>query len=101
MIIEIGHFALVLALMVAITQTLVPAYGAQIGDRRLMRVADPASPQRITMTPGWRRVHGDVPESLFRAPKVGAKGACAACHEDAATARFDPQAIAVPKETNP
>jgi cytochrome b len=80
------------------------AHASETADTRvanLMRVADPASPQRITTTPGWRRVHGDVPESLFRAPKVGAKGACAACHEDAATARFDPQAIAVPKETNP
>ncbi len=43
MIIEIGHFALVLALIVAIVQTLLPAYGAHIRDERLMAIAEPAA----------------------------------------------------------
>ena len=43
MIIEFGHFALILALMVAIAQMVLPFWGARIGDRRLMAIADPAA----------------------------------------------------------
>ncbi len=43
MIVELGHFALVLALVVAGAQTILPAWGAHIGDRRLMSVAEPAA----------------------------------------------------------
>ncbi|RBP00936.1 cytochrome c-type biogenesis protein CcmF [Roseiarcus fermentans] len=38
MIVEIGHFALVLALAAALAQTIVPAWGARIGDGDLMAV---------------------------------------------------------------
>jgi len=37
-IVEIGHFALVLALAAALAQTIVPAWGARIGDGDLMAV---------------------------------------------------------------
>ncbi|MBX9925630.1 MAG: heme lyase CcmF/NrfE family subunit, partial [Hyphomicrobiaceae bacterium] len=43
MIVELGHFALVLALVVALFQTTVPAYGARIGNTRLMETADTAA----------------------------------------------------------
>jgi cytochrome c-type biogenesis protein CcmF len=43
MIVEIGHFAVVLALVVALVQVALPAWGARIGDERLMRVAEPAA----------------------------------------------------------
>jgi len=43
MIVELGHFAVVLALVVAAVQTALPAWGAQTGDRRLMHVAEPAA----------------------------------------------------------
>jgi cytochrome c-type biogenesis protein CcmF len=43
MFVELGHFALVLALAVAIVQTIVPAYGAYVRDARLMAVADSAA----------------------------------------------------------
>ena len=43
MIIEIGHFALMLATGMALFQFLVPLYGAQRGDRMLMRCAAPAA----------------------------------------------------------
>ncbi len=43
MIIEVGHFALVLALLVAILQMVVPAWGAHVRDSRLMAVAEPAA----------------------------------------------------------
>jgi cytochrome c-type biogenesis protein CcmF len=42
-IIELGHFALVLALLIAVLQMVVPAYGAHVRDQRLMAVADPAA----------------------------------------------------------
>lgn len=43
MIVELGHFALVLALAVALLQATLPLIGAQIGDRRLMALAAPAA----------------------------------------------------------
>ncbi len=43
MIVELGHFALVLALLVAILQMVVPAWGAHVRDPRLMAVAEPAA----------------------------------------------------------
>ncbi len=43
MIVEFGHFALILALLVAALQTVAPAYGARVRDSRLMAVAEPAA----------------------------------------------------------
>jgi cytochrome c-type biogenesis protein CcmF len=43
MIIEVGHFALVLALAVAGVQMVLPAWGARTGDERLMATAEPAA----------------------------------------------------------
>jgi cytochrome c-type biogenesis protein CcmF len=43
MIVEIGHFALLLALAVALVQAALPAWGAQTHDTRLMQVAEPAA----------------------------------------------------------
>ena len=43
MIVEIGHFALLLALAVALVQMALPAWGAQTRDVRLMEVAEPAA----------------------------------------------------------
>jgi len=43
MIAELGHFALILALAVALVQTVVPLWGAHTGDGRLMAVARPAA----------------------------------------------------------
>jgi cytochrome c-type biogenesis protein CcmF len=43
MIVEIGHFALILTLALAIVQMTVPFYGARRGDTALMNVAGPAS----------------------------------------------------------
>jgi cytochrome c-type biogenesis protein CcmF len=42
-IIELGHFALILALAVAMFQTIIPAYGARIGNTRLMAAGDTAA----------------------------------------------------------
>ena len=43
MIVELGHFALILALAVSIVQTVVPAIGAHRRDAQLMRVGEPAA----------------------------------------------------------
>jgi cytochrome c-type biogenesis protein CcmF len=42
-IVEFGHFALILALVVAVFQMVVPAYGARVGDVRLMAAGDTAA----------------------------------------------------------
>ena len=47
MIPEIGHFALILAVGVALYQTLVPLYGAQKGDVALMRMCDGAAAKHL------------------------------------------------------
>ncbi|OYW61953.1 MAG: heme lyase NrfEFG subunit NrfE [Rhodobacterales bacterium 12-65-15] len=43
MIIELGHFALILALMVALVQSTLPLWGAHRSDARLMALAAPAA----------------------------------------------------------
>ncbi len=43
MIVELGHFALILALMVALVQTVLPLWGAQTRNARLMALAAPAA----------------------------------------------------------
>ena len=43
MIPEIGHFALILALCVAVVQGSLPIYGAAVGNSALMSVAKPAA----------------------------------------------------------
>ncbi|MEL6595559.1 MAG: heme lyase CcmF/NrfE family subunit [Pseudomonadota bacterium] len=50
MIIELGHFALVLAFAVAIVQMIVPLVGAQKGWRSWMAVAEPAATAQFLLT---------------------------------------------------
>lgn len=40
MIVEIGHYVLVLALVLALVQSILPFWGARVGDVGLMRIAD-------------------------------------------------------------
>jgi len=49
MIVELGHFALVLALFVALTQAVLPMWGAARGDARLMTVAGPAAVAQLVL----------------------------------------------------
>ncbi|MDP6926878.1 MAG: heme lyase NrfEFG subunit NrfE, partial [Rhodospirillales bacterium] len=49
MIVETGHFALILALLVAITQGIVPLIGAHRRDANLMAVAAPAAVVQFLM----------------------------------------------------
>jgi len=48
-IIELGHFALILALLVALAQTVVPAWGARVRDPRLMAFAVPAAVAQLIL----------------------------------------------------
>ena len=49
MIVEIGHFALVLALCAAIAQTIVPSWGARLGDPALMAVGQSAALTQLAL----------------------------------------------------
>ncbi len=49
MIIEIGHFALILALGVAMVQMVLPAWGARAQDAPLMAVAEPAALAQLSL----------------------------------------------------
>jgi hypothetical protein len=62
------------------------------------RVMKPSDPLRLTATPGWTGLHRDIADAVFTNRAVGGKGACNACHQDAASARFAPQQIAIPRE---
>ena len=52
MIVELGHFALILALMVALVQATLPLWGAQTGDQRLMALAGPAAGLQLVLIAG-------------------------------------------------
>ncbi|WP_149586829.1 heme lyase CcmF/NrfE family subunit [Tabrizicola flagellatus] len=52
MIVELGHFALILALMVALVQSTLPLWGAHRGDARLMALAGPAAGMQLLLV-GW------------------------------------------------
>ena len=52
MIVELGHFALILALMVALVQAVLPLWGAQRGDHRLMALAAPAAGLQLVLIAG-------------------------------------------------
>jgi cytochrome c-type biogenesis protein CcmF len=48
-IIEFGHFALILALLVAVAQMIVPAWGAHMRDERLMAFGAPAAVAQVAL----------------------------------------------------
>ncbi len=50
MIVELGHFALILACMVAVFQMIVPLVGAHRGNAAWMAVADPAATTQFLLT---------------------------------------------------
>lgn len=62
----------------------------------LFRALDPARPQQITATPGWRYAHHELPESAFADPKVGGRANCGACHGDAARGLYADRNIHIP-----
>lgn len=63
-----------------------------------LRNVDPARPLEITATRFWLRMHNDISPAVFSSKAVGAKQNCSACHRDAASGMFAPQAISIPQE---
>ena len=63
MIPEIGHYALILALCVAVVQGILPIYGAAVGNSALMSVAKPparvVAPRRQAQKPVDAPVTGE------------------------------------------
>lgn len=66
----------------------------------LLRAPAAGGSLRITDTPGWRRLHRDIPSAVF-GPKRLRRSDCASCHADAADGRFAPQDIAIPEADEP
>jgi len=50
----------------------------------------------LTETRFWKETHHDIPEAMFKSPKVYSKSNCAACHNDAETGMFSPFQIKTP-----
>jgi cytochrome c-type biogenesis protein CcmF len=48
-VVEFGHFALILAMLVAAVQVVLPAAGASLKDERMMRVAEPAAISQLLL----------------------------------------------------
>jgi cytochrome c-type biogenesis protein CcmF len=48
--VEVGHFALVLAFVLALVQTIVPLIGSRMGNERMMAVAGPVAVTGFAMT---------------------------------------------------
>jgi cytochrome b len=81
------------------TAAFLQAYAAEAWDTKAARLLSNvavADPLRITAAPFWIRRHRRIDPAVFAAPPVKAKSNCIACHRDAATGRFDAQAIALP-----
>jgi cytochrome b len=73
---------------------------AEHWDTRIAHVLanpNPEAPLRFTATQFWAHRRGDVPEAVFKSKAVGFKGACDACHPDAKSGLFAPQAVAIPE----
>ncbi|MBK1634579.1 cytochrome b/b6 domain-containing protein [Rhodovulum adriaticum] len=67
---------------------------------RLFANPNPEAPGSITRTAAWKRLHGDLPDSLFARAPIYARTNCIACHGDAETGLFSPFALSIPKETS-
>jgi cytochrome b len=75
-------------------------YAAEAWDTRaahLFSLTSADSPFSITATPAWQRIHRKLTPAQFAAPQVRARSNCIACHGDADSGRFDPQATIIPK----
>ncbi|MFA7416184.1 MAG: cytochrome b/b6 domain-containing protein [Rhizobium sp.] len=66
----------------------------------VFRHVDAASPYELTETRFWKRMHGDIPDSVFKTSPINTKGNCKACHSDAEGGSFYPGNINIPKEAS-
>lgn len=85
-------------------ETFLDTYAAEAWDTEAARrfaVTAQADPLRITATPFWVAKHAEIDPALFAARAVLSRSNCAACHLDAASGRFDDQAIRLPQPMPP
>ena len=69
----------------------------KVAHRLAARITE--APFAITEQRYWKRLHAEIPDTVFASRAVGARSNCAACHGDAEQGRFSPFAIDLPKET--
>lgn len=67
----------------------------------VFRRRNPDDPLSITATPFWQRRHRHIPDEVFAAKSIGARGNCDACHADAETGRFAPSRTDIPEDAEP
>jgi Dihaem cytochrome c len=60
------------------------------------KFTSPNEPLSITATPAWQGFHRHLDPAVFSSPSIRARSNCVACHSDADSGRFDPQAISLP-----
>jgi cytochrome b len=63
-----------------------------------LRTVAADEPHRITAAPYWARKHAGIAADVFARKSIGGKFNCNACHRDAASGRYDDQAIAIPED---
>jgi len=54
------------------------------------------SPLRITATPYWKHKHKDIAPAYWDSDKIGGKGDCEACHQDATAGTYEDAAMRLP-----
>jgi cytochrome b len=62
---------------------------------------NPAEPLSITATRFWQRAHRRIADAVFASKAVHSRSNCNACHQDAETGLFNPEAIKIPTEVKP
>ncbi|MBF0213070.1 MAG: cytochrome b/b6 domain-containing protein [Magnetococcales bacterium] len=63
-----------------------------------LRRVSKEEPMRITAAPYWLKKHRHIPADSYASKSIGSKSNCPACHQDAESGHFTPQAIRNPKE---
>jgi len=74
-------------------------YAAEAWDTRAaqrFKFTSPNEPLSITATPAWQGFHRHLDPAVFSSLSIRARSNCVACHSDADSRRFDPQAISLP-----
>jgi mono/diheme cytochrome c family protein len=62
-----------------------------------LRTPDATASRPISGNGWWKRRHHHISDTIFNQKNIHSRSNCAACHGDAATGLFAPQAIQIPK----
>ena len=55
------------------------------------------TPLRLSTSPFFHYLHDEVPDSIWRRPKIASKANCGACHRQADTGRYPESEINIPQ----